>query len=127
MMRITTRHMERSLGAIFGADPTPWHIVEKGGRVTLCGQRLSGHTERTRQGHRAAPLCLSCQEAARPSIHRPEPTCWCQPTVEYEDPISGARVYVHHGLDGKPLGNAYMGDGNWTGPKPYRPRESPNE
>lgn len=24
-----------------------------------------------------------------------ESTCWCQPVIDYEDPITGARVYVH--------------------------------
>lgn len=27
--------------------------------------------------------------------HRLGGTCWCQPVVDYENPLTGARVYVH--------------------------------
>lgn len=28
-------------------------------------------------------------------MHSLAGSCWCQPVVDYEDPISGARVYLH--------------------------------
>lgn len=27
--------------------------------------------------------------------HRDGGACWCQPVIDYEDPASGARLYVH--------------------------------
>lgn len=27
--------------------------------------------------------------------HESSPTCWCEPTLDYEDPETGARVWVH--------------------------------
>ena len=34
----------------------------------------------------------------RRPTHVMRPTCWCQPKVSYEDPITGDRVYVHRYL-----------------------------
>jgi len=28
--------------------------------------------------------------------HEASPDCWCNPRVEYVDPITGDAVYVHH-------------------------------
>lgn len=27
--------------------------------------------------------------------HIPDPTCWCEPELEYEDPETGDQVWVH--------------------------------
>ncbi len=27
--------------------------------------------------------------------HQEAVTCWCQPIIDYEDPVTGGRVYVH--------------------------------
>lgn len=35
--------------------------------------------------------------------HASESTCPCQPRVNHEDPVTGARVYVHHRLADEPL------------------------
>jgi hypothetical protein len=30
--------------------------------------------------------------------HQDSATCWCQPVLDYEDPVTGGRVYVHRGM-----------------------------
>ena len=29
------------------------------------------------------------------TLHILDGTCWCQPVIDYEDPITGNRVFVH--------------------------------
>lgn len=39
-----------------------------------------------------APVCILCDAE---SPHRMRADCWCNPTISYEDPLSGERVFVH--------------------------------
>jgi hypothetical protein len=34
-------------------------------------------------------------------VHVLEGTCWCQPVIDYEDPVTGAIVFIHRAsIDG---------------------------
>ncbi len=37
---------------------------------------------------------MPCDEDGN-SDHVAEPTCWCRPVLEHEDPVTGRRVYNH--------------------------------
>lgn len=45
----------------------------------------------------ATPIPAAKGVDRRP-LHVSRPTCWCQPKINYEDPISGDRVYVHQAV-----------------------------
>lgn len=51
--------------------------------------------------------CPECDELAEarsivatawvpPAEHIEAPDCWCNPTLDYVDPVTGNAVYVHH-------------------------------
>lgn len=54
----------------------------------ICGERYDVMT--LGQLMRTLTATLSSQRA-----HIGRPDCWCSPTVEFKDPVSGAAVWVH--------------------------------
>jgi len=35
------------------------------------------------------------ETASDEPVHVLDGTCWCQPVLDYEDPVTGGRVFVH--------------------------------
>jgi hypothetical protein len=77
-----------------------FHTLEQ---PPLCGQKdrhgkrylLIDHT--TRDHYRVT--CEKCFGLLSTAITKPEHSssadCWCEPTIEFKDPATGAAVYVH--------------------------------
>jgi hypothetical protein len=51
-------------------------------------------------GHELGDLFLKMRDIGEyPPEHEESASCWCKPRLDYEDPASGNRHYVHNSID----------------------------